>query len=123
MTTWRLTHNTKIKLRLQLSISDGLTDDYINIDQLFSKEEWKSYSDEFRTWNEIFPFQLGDHVRTVKELKNGVEAGKIGIVNEILVDDYLGYSVAYGVASQEEGWDGPFWNGFVCEPDEIELIE
>lgn len=113
------------KLRLQLSICDGLSsdyDDYINIDRLFSKEEWKAYSDEFRTWNEIFPFQLGDHVRTVKE-KNGRKAGKIGIVKEILIDDYLGYSVEYGVASREKGWDGPYWDGFVCKPDEIELIE
>ncbi len=113
-------------LRLQLSICDGLScdcDDYINIDQLFSKEEWKTYSDEFRTWNEIFPFQLGDRVRTIKDLKNGREAGKVGIINEILVDDYLGYSVAYSVAHQEEGWNGLYWSGFVCDPDEIELIE
>ena len=56
-------------------------------------------------------------------LKNGTEMGLkaksymddgklvpdevvIGIVKEILVEDSLGYSVAYGVASQEEGWDG-----------------
>ena len=111
------------KLRLQLSISAGLPDKYIDIDQLFSKEEWKSYSDEFRTWNEIFPFQLGDHVRTVKDKKNGVKAGRVGIVFEILVSDLLDYPESYGVASQEIGWNGPFWDGFVCEPDEIVLIE
>ncbi len=111
------------QFRLQLSISDGLTDEYIDIDQQFSKEEWKPYSDEFRMWNEVFPFQLGDHVRTVKDLKNRIEAGKVGIINEIFIDDYLGYSVSYGVTSREEGWNGPYWDGFVCEPDEIELIE
>ena len=111
------------RLRLQLSISDGLTDEYIDIDQVFTKEEWKAYSDEFRTWNEVFPFQLGDHVRTVKDKKNVFEAGKVGIVKEIIVDDYMGYSVAYGVAHQEKGWNGPYWDGYVCEPDEIELIE
>lgn len=111
------------KLRLQLSISDSLTDEYINIDQLFSKEEWKTYSDEFKTWNDVFPYQLGDYVRTVKDLRSGVKAGRIGIVKEILVEDSLGYSVAYGVASQEEGWNGLYWDGFVCEPNEIELIE
>lgn len=110
-------------MRLQLSISDSLTDEYINIDQLFSKEEWKTYSDEFKTWNDVFPYQLGDCVRTVKDLRSGVKAGRIGIVKEILVEDSLGYSVAYGVASQEEGWNGPYWDGFVCEPNEIELIE
>ena len=41
----------------------------------------------------------------------------------IIVDDYMGYSVAYGVAHQEKGWNGPFVDGFLCEPDEIELIE
>ena len=114
------------KLRLQLSICDGLSidyNDYININQLFSKEEWKAYSDEFRTWNEIFPYQLGDTVRTVEDINSYVKAGKVGIVFEILVNDYLGYSVSYGVASQEEGWNGSYWDGFVCEPDEIELLE
>ena len=114
------------KLRLQLSICDGLSidySDYINIDQPFSKEEWKAYSDEFRTWNEIFPYQLGDTVRTVKDINSYVKAGKIGIVFEIHISDYLGYSVAYGVAYQEESWKGPYWDGVVCEPDEIELIE
>ena len=111
------------KLRLQLSISDGLTEEYIDIDKTFSKEEWKPYSDEFRTWNEVFPFQLGDQVRTVKDIRGVAEAGKVGIINEILVDDCLGCSVAYGVASKEDGWNGPYWDGFECEPDEIELID
>ena len=114
------------KLRLQLSICDGLSidyDDYINIDQLFSKEEWKTYSDEFKTWHEVFPYQLGDTVRTVKDKDNGVKSGRIGIVFEIFVNDYLGYSVAYSVATQKESWNGPWWDGFVCYPDEIELLE
>ena len=111
------------KLRLQLSISDGLGDEYIDINQLFSKKEWKAYSDEFKSWNEVFPFQLGDHVRTVKDTKYGVEAGKVGIVIEILVSDDLGSPVSYVFASQEEGWNGPFWDGCVCDPDEIELVE
>ena len=114
------------KLRLQLSICDGLSidyNDYINIDQLFSKEEWKTYSDEFRTWNEIFSYQLGDRVRTVKDINDYVKAGKCGIVNEILVHDYLGSSVTYGVAYQDKSWHGPYWDGFVCDPDKIELIE
>ena len=113
------------KLRLQLSISDSVTDNYIDIDQLFSKEEWKTYSDEFRTWNEIFPYQLGDHVRTVRDLRNGVKANKDGIVFEIDVSDGLNddHDVSYGVASVEKGWDGPYWDGFYCDPDEIELIE
>lgn len=114
------------KLRLQLSMCDALSidyDDYINIDQLFSKEEWKAYSDEFRTWNEVFPFQLGDHVRTVKDKENGEEADKVGIVNVISVNDYLGYPVTYSVVYQEEGWDGPFWDGYDYNPDEIEIVE
>jgi len=111
------------KLRLLLSISDGLTDEYINIDQLFSKKEWEKYSNEFRTWNEIFPYQLGDHVRTIKDKKNGVKAGKVGIVSEILADDYLNWSVAYDIRYQEQGWNGPYWTGIICDPDEIELVE
>ena len=110
------------KLKFQLSISDGLTDDYINIEQLFSKEEWKTISDEFRTWNELFPYQLGDYIRTVKDKENGMEAGKIGIIKEIFVNDYLGYSVEYGIAIREEGWNGPFWDEYVCDANEIELI-
>ena len=111
------------KLRFQLSISDGLTDEYINIDQIFSKEEWKSYSDEFRTWNEIFQYQLGDYVRTVTDKENGMKAGRIGIINEILADDYLDNQVAYCVAIREEGCDELCWEGYICEPDEIELLE
>lgn len=114
------------KLRLQLSICDGLSidyDDYINIEQLFSKEEWKTYSDEFKTWNEFFPYQLGDTVRTVEDISCYVKAGKVGIVNEILVNDYLGYSVEYGVAYQAESWNGPYWDGFACDPHQIELVE
>ena len=111
------------QLRLQLSISDGLTDDYIEIDQLFSKEEWKTYSDEFRLWNQIYPYQLGDHVRTVKDINEYVKADKVGIVSEIYVsDDDIG-QVSYGVVYQAESWRGLYWDGFACKSDDIELLK
>ena len=69
------------RLHFQMCVYDICCD--LQVDQFFTEEEWKPYLQEFLTWGEPLPFQLGDPVRTLNQITPELGVNKWGIVTEI----------------------------------------
>ena len=98
----------------------------LEFEQVFSEEEWRPYYQEFLTWGEDLPFELGDEVRTLVHYDDSFFwKGRIGRVYKILPPEpeEENQRWSFVVAFVEDDVPRPWLNGRVYYLDEIEGLK